>query len=456
MNNNINIDFLKKYNKPGPRYTSYPTAPEWSDSFSYDDYVKQLESINIMDKSPFSLYVHIPFCEERCLYCGCHSIIDKNRLYVNKYIDYLDKEFSLFKNTLKNNMPISQLHWGGGTPTFLNEGQIEKLFNSITKNFSIDKNAEIAIEIDPNITSKQQVKLLKQLGFNRISMGVQDLNPIVQKAVNRMQDENNLINLINYSRNNNFISVNIDLIYGLPMQTVESFTNTIEKILSISPDRIALFSYAKIPWLKPHQKKINDKDCPSVNEKLSIFLKARELLLKNNYCPIGMDHFAKPNDELSIALKNKSLHRNFMGYTIKSTEHFIGFGISSIGYVNKTFVQNLKSLKDYYNTIDNNKFPIDRGLKLNNDDLIRQWVISTLMCQFELDYADFYKKFNTSFSKYFNDEINNLNQFIKDDLISISNNKIKIKEKGTIFIRNICMVFDSYLKSKERQFSKTI
>ncbi|MDH4129819.1 MAG: oxygen-independent coproporphyrinogen III oxidase, partial [Spirochaetota bacterium] len=336
------IELLEKYNKQGPRYTSYPTAPEWRNDFTSEEYVEQLLKLSKnKDIGDFSLYFHIPFCEDRCLYCGCHVIIDKNRRYVDKYLDYINKELILFKKNLTNPCNVSQLHLGGGTPTFLKEPQIEKLFNAIAQHFTIEKDAEVAIEIDPCVTTKNQIKLLRDVGFNRISMGIQDFNPSVQKAVNRIQDEKLTVELINYARSLGFLSVNIDLIYGLPLQTIETFSNTIKKIIEISPERIALFSYAKIPWLKPHQKKINEKDLPNTTDKFSIFLTARKLLVDNGYEAIGMDHFAKPNDELAVALKNKTLHRNFMGYTVKSTNNFIGFGVSSIGYVNQTYTQNV-------------------------------------------------------------------------------------------------------------------
>ena len=455
----IDIDFLKRYNKPGPRYTSYPTAPEWRDDFRDSDYVTQLKELDSKgDHGPLSLYFHVPFCEQRCLNCGCHVIIDKNRLYVDRYLDGIEKEIDLFKKNLTGTSLVQQLHWGGGTPTFLNEPQIERLANMISKHFTLEENAEVAIEIDPCVTSKNQIKLLRELGFNRISMGIQDFNPAVQKAVNRIQDEKLTIELIEYARSIGYISVNIDLIYGLPLQTVESFSDTIKKIVQIAPDRIALFSYAKIPWLKPHQKKINEDDLPDVDSKFAIFLEARRLLLENGYMAIGMDHFALEEDEIAISYKNKVLHRNFMGYTVKSTDHFVGFGVSSIGYVNNTYVQNMKTLKEYHEALDNNLLPVDRGMTLNKDDLIRQWVINSLMCQFELDYNKFENRFQIPFNDYFKSEIPHIKPYEEDGLIEITSDKISVKEKGTLFIRNVAMEFDKYLinKKQERRFSQTI
>ncbi len=454
------IELLKRYNKPGPRYTSYPTAPEWQNDFSHKDYVKQLTILDKKrDTDSLSLYFHVPFCEERCLYCGCHVIIDKNRIYVDKYLDYLEKELAIFSQNMTGPCKVSQLHWGGGTPTYLNEAEIERLYNSITRYFSIEEDAEVAIEIDPCVTSKSQIKVLRDLGFNRISMGVQDFNVAVQEAVHRVQSLELTTGLIDYARSIGFTSVNLDFIYGLPLQTVESFNETIHKLMDISPDRIALFSYAKVPWLKPHQKRMNEEDIPDVDEKFAIFLSARKLLTEEGgYTAIGMDHFAKDQDEITVALNNKTLHRNFMGYTVQSTKHYIGFGVSSIGYVQQSFIQNVKTLKDYYNALDNNELPVDRGISLNDDDLIRQWVIYSLMCHFEVDYQKFEDCFQISFTDYFSEEMNELYPFVEDDLIEVTKDQISVKEKGTLFIRNIAMLFDKYLKSKleERRFSQTI
>ncbi len=454
------IRLLNKYNKPGPRYTSYPTAPEWKNDFLSSEYTEQIEEFknNDVDKS-LSIYNHIPFCEERCLYCGCHVIIDKNRHYVDSYLDYLEKEINLVKEILGKKYPVRQLHWGGGTPTFLKEHQIERLFGILDSSFHIEKDSEIAIEIDPCVTSKEQIKCLSDLGFNRISMGVQDFNPLVQQAVHRVQPYQLTEELINYSREVGFKGVNLDFIYGLPLQTVESFSKTVNQIIDLSPDRIALFSYAKVPWLKPHQKKMDENDFPSADEKFKILLSARKKLIEEGgYDAIGMDHFALQDDEIAISFKNKELYRNFMGYTVQKTGNFLGIGVSSIGYVNQCYIQNIKTLKEYYSAIDQNLLPVDRGLKLNEDDLIRQWVINSLMCQFELDFGQFENQFRISFESYFREELVEINTLVYDNFIEISEKKILVTELGSLFVRNIAMLFDKYLKNKqvERRFSQTV
>jgi len=454
------IELLKKYNTAGPRYTSYPTAPEWRDDFTDEDYSATLKKLGgKAEVDPLSLYLHVPFCQERCLYCGCHVIIDKNRRYVKKYIEYMGKELELFAERLGRKHPVSQLHWGGGTPTFLNESEIEELYGMISRHFTIEPDAEIAIEVDPCVTSKEQLKVLRDLGFNRISMGVQDFNPSVQEAVHRVQDAKLTVDLMDYARSIGFSSVNLDFIYGLPRQTVESFSETVKKIIELSPDRIALFSYARVPWLKPHQKKIMDSELPDVDEKFAIFLEARKLLIEQGgYVAIGMDHFAKPDDEIAMALSNKTLYRNFMGYTVLPTDHFIGFGVSSIGYVVDSYIQNVKTLKEYYGALDAGKLPVDRGMTVSQDDIVRKWVIYSLMCHFELDYSKFQTRFGQSFQDYFPVELPELDGFQKDGLISFEDNRIAVMEKGTLFIRNIAMKFDSYLRNKqqERRFSQTI
>ncbi len=458
-NSTIDLNFLKQYDKAGPRYTSYPTAPEWRDDFAHDDYKKQLTVFQEqLDPSPVSLYFHIPFCQRRCYYCGCHSIIDNNRLKIDQYLQYLEKELDLLNNYIGKKLDVCQLHWGGGTPTFLNEPQLEQLFNAIAGYYNFVDDAELAIEVNPCFTSKNQLTLLRNLGFNRISMGVQDFNPDVQRAINRTQSAEMTTDLIKHARQLNFSGVNLDLIYGLPLQTKETFKHTIDRVLDILPDRIALFSYAKIPWLKPHQKNIRNEDLPPVDEKFSIFLEAREQLLAKGYIAIGMDHFALPDDELALAIKNKTLHRNFMGYTVKSSSHFLGFGISSIGYVNEAYVQNVKTLAEYYRLLDKNSLPVDKGMVLNEDDLIRQWVISSLMCHFELDFLKFKQRFQRPFEQYFREELQDLTPFIEDNLMDLESDRIYVKERGTLFIRNIAMIFDQYLKNKqkEKRFSQTI
>lgn len=439
-------ELLKKYNQPGPRYTSYPTVPEWSYEFQETDLRQALKK----RQKPLSIYFHIPFCAHRCLFCACHVIIDKNRRYVEDYLKYLQKEIELFSEYNETKPKVQQLHWGGGTPNFLNEEEMETLFVKILEHFELDSSAEIALEIDPTVATKNQLNTIKKLGFNRLSMGVQDFDPRVQKWVERPQDFGETLELIEHARSLGFESINLDLIYGLPLQTVDSFSQTLSKVLRIHPERIALYSYAKVPWLKPHQKRMKDEYFPSLDEKFSIFQRARKILIEEGgYVSIGMDHFAKKEDSLAKSLKNQSLHRNFMGYTIQSCKELMGFGSSSISYIHSTYSQNKKSLREYYKDLDDGKFPVDRGCILSADDQARKWVIESLMCQFEIDYVEFKKNFHQDFPQYFSKELEQLEKFLDDNFLIIEEDRIRILEKGCLFIRNIAMQFDRYLKKAE-------
>lgn len=454
----ITKDIIQKFDTPGPRYTSYPTAPEWETSFSEERYQQKLQQLGRSDKT-ISLYVHLPFCESLCYFCGCTVVIrSQDEKYGEQYLHYLNQEIEMVARAIGPKKTVRQLHWGGGTPTFLNVAQIEGLYRSIEKHFTLDPQAEISIEIDPRTIDREKVKKLKELGFNRVSMGIQDFNPEVQKKVNRIQPYGMVADFNQWCREFGFQSINYDLIYGLPGQTKESFEETIQQVLHLKPDRIALYSFAYVPWLKKHQNKIAAADLPTSDQKLDIFLSARNRLLENDYQAIAMDHFALKTDEMSRAFEEGTLYRNFMGYTVKPADEFIGLGLSSIGFLEKTFVQNVKTLPQYYEYLKNNRFPVERGKELTHDDQIRNWTINRLMCRFELDKLEFFSEFKESFNDYFQTEQDHLKQCRDNGLITVDGEKILVTELGKIFVRNICMGFDWYLRQKNahRNFSRTV
>ncbi|HAS17176.1 MAG: oxygen-independent coproporphyrinogen III oxidase [Nitrospirae bacterium RIFCSPLOW2_12_42_9] len=455
----INIDTLLKYDKPGPRYTSYPTAPVWNAEFGPERFkAKIIETNSVKDLPPVSLYFHIPFCFSLCFYCGCNSIITKKRGHASEYLSYLRKEIEIISQYVKKERRVVQFHWGGGSPDFLSPAEMETLYGHIASNFSIAKDAEIGVELDPRETTLEHMKILKGLGFNRISMGVQDFNPLVQKAINRIQPENITRRLVNWCRDLGFYSVNIDLIYGLPHQTTGTFNKTVEKIIEINPDRIALFNYAHVPWMKRHQKVIREDTLPQGREKLEILKMAIEKFTSAGYVYVGMDHFSKPQDELYIAQKEKTLYRNFQGYTTKAGCDLFGFGITSISMVGNSYSQNHKALKDYYAALNNGNMATYRGYELNSDDIIRRHVITRLMCDFELTPSDVEKQFSITFNEYFRKELKRLEPFRDEGLLIMHPDKIEINDSGRILIRNIAMVFDVYLEiqGREMRFSRTI
>lgn len=458
MSVQITKELLLKYEKPGPRYTSYPTAPEWSADVTEAIYQDKLTDFSLSNRT-LSLYVHIPFCRTLCSFCGCNVVIrPHDEKHGNQYLDYLFRELELVEQWIGRKRKIKQFHWGGGTPTFLTEGQIERLFKRYTEVFDIDFNGEIAIEIDPRTIDRSKVAKLRELGFNRVSMGVQDFDAQVQESVNRRQPFEIVKEFYDWCRELKFNSVNFDLIYGLPYQTPETMKKTVEQVLALRPDRIAFYSFAYVPWLKAHQSKIDESRLPSSDQKVEIFLNSREQLLKGGYDAIAMDHFALADDELAKSFRAGTLYRNFMGYTVKPADEYIGMGMTSIGFLENCYFQNHKTLPDYFAALDRNEIPIERGKILSEDDIIRRWVINSLMCQFKADKNAFAQQFGKKFDEYFRDEAAHLNQCVSDGLIAVDGNVICATELGKIFIRNVCMGFDWYLRQADghKRFSKTI
>lgn len=454
----INLELIKKYDRPGPRYTSYPTAPHFAETFTHEDYLKEIHLTNLNNSTPISVYFHLPYCDTLCYFCGCNMIITRNRSRVQEYIDYIKKEVLLFKDLINPDRKISQLHWGGGTPTHLSPTEIADLAGFIAKNFEFTPGSENSCEIDPRGLTKEHLEALKISGFNRISMGVQDFDDKVQVAVNRVQPESMTVQVISWIRELKFNSINLDLMYGLPHQTKASFERTLDKVIEISPDRIAVFNYAHLPWMKKHMGLINEADIPSPEIKLDILKMTIEKLVGAGYVFIGMDHFAKPDDELSIAFNEKKLYRNFQGYSTNSGLDMYSFGITSISQLENIYAQNFKNEKEYFEALNQGKLPVAKGYSLTADDHLRRYVIMKLMCDFELDIDSIEKKFNINFKSYFNWGLENLKMFADDGLVTVTDNKISVVNLGQLLIRNIALNFDGYIENNQdkAKYSKTL
>ena len=455
----IDIELIKKYDKPGPRYTSYPTAPHFNESFTHENYLDEIIKTNRgRDLPDLSLYFHLPFCDTLCYFCACNMIVTRNRDRIKKYIDYLKREIDLITDHISHDRKAVQLHWGGGTPTHLNPDEIADLSSYIYDRFDVNADAETGCEIDPRELTKTHLAALKDGGFNRISMGVQDFNPDVQKAVNRIQPEVLTRQVVDWVRELGFHSINLDLMYGLPSQSVKTFEKTVDTIIDIDPDRIALFNFAYVPWMKKHQKAIRPEDLPVAEEKLNILKMSTEKLTRAGYVFIGMDHFAKPDDELALALEGKKLYRNFQGYSTHAGADLYAMGITSISQFGHIYAQNIKKEKKYHAVLDQGILPTTKGYYLNDDDLLRRHVIVKLMCDFELDFTSIENEFDIDFETYFSRGLDNLEEMIADNLLSIENKILKITKMGRFLIRNIAMNFDGYIERKEdnARYSRTV
>jgi oxygen-independent coproporphyrinogen-3 oxidase len=456
---NIDTGLLKKYSRPGPRYTSYPTAPVFSPEFTAADYAEEIRRTNAVDAPPpLSLYFHIPFCDTLCYFCGCNMMVTRDRKKINTYVQYVKKELDLIRPMIRSDREVVQIAWGGGTPTYLHPDEIRELAGYTQELFPFAANIEAGVEIDPREMTRDHLVALKEGGFNRISMGVQDFNPKVQQAVNRIQPEDMTREVLDWAHEVGFESVNLDLIYGLPHQTMETFEETLERIIDIDPDRIAVFNYAHVPWLKKHMALIRAEDLPTPEEKLRITVRTIEMLNAAGYRYVGMDHFAKPDNELAVAQRNKSLYRNFQGYTTHAGADLYGFGITSIGQFDRMYAQNVKTLPEYYEAMDAGRLATHVGYRLSDDDLLRRDVIMTLMCDFELDKRAVEKKWNIVFDRYFPDAYERLQELVDDKLVTITDDRITVNGMGILVIRNAAMAFDAYLpKQMEKPiFSKTV
>ncbi|KLE02578.1 oxygen-independent coproporphyrinogen III oxidase [Aliarcobacter butzleri] len=454
------IDFAKfvKYSKPGPRYTSYPTAPEFSETFTQDD-LKEFYK-NQSDDRPLSLYIHMPFCRSACYFCGCNTIFTSKEDKKTRYIDYLKKELNILKNHLNTKRVVTQMHFGGGTPTFFSPSQLEVVITAIKEifpNFSPD--AEISCEVDPRYFTVEHMNVLKAGGCNRLSFGVQDLDEEVQKTIHRIQPFELTQNVIKIAREAGIHSINTDLIYGLPYQTRESFKKTLEQMITLNTDRFAVFNYAHVPWLMKTMRKFDETTFPKPEVKLEMLKDTIDFFTSNGYKMVGMDHFAKPEDELFKAIEKGELHRNFQGYTTKGGADLIGIGLTSIGNGVDYYAQNFKELEPWENAIDNGDLPVYKGYRLSDDDMLRQFVIMELMSNFSLNIKRVEEEFKINFKEYFDDAIKALKEFEDAQLLKITDNKIEVSQTGSMLIRNICMPFDAYLNKipeEKRRFSKTI
>jgi len=447
------LQLIEKYNRPGPRYTSYPPANHFRD---YTDPAPLLQSVQEGD-SPLSLYFHLPFCETLCWFCGCHTITttDKNR--ATDYLDLLEQELALFAQHIPAGRQAAQLHFGGGTPNFFGPEQIDRLAAMIDRYFNFTPDAEKSVELDPRRLTREHVEAFARMGVRRASFGVQDSNPEVQKAIHRIQPQSMNVEAMRMLRENGFESVNLDLIYGLPLQTPESFAATLDEVLELDPDRFAIFNYAHVPWMKPAQKLLERHGLPSAETKLELLQLCIERLTAAGYVYIGMDHFAKPDDELVRAQKAKTLQRNFQGYSTRAGVEICGFGISSISQGGSGFRQNVKDLVQYRASLERGELPVIKGYELTDEDRMRGDIIMRLMCDLSLDYTKMSAKWAVDFKAHFADAIDQFDEFAEDGLIQLSDTGFTVTEKGRLFVRNLAMCFDAYLgANQEQRYSRTV
>jgi len=448
---------VKKYNVSGPRYTSYPTAVQFTDVFD-NAHLEQALKKRSKKIAPLSLYFHIPFCFSLCWYCGCTKIITRDQDRGDAYLNYLEKEINLVKKTIHQYSPVRQIHFGGGTPTFLSPDQLRRLGGLIHSGFTIDKNVEFSVEIDPRRCGEEHIKALHEIGCNRASLGVQDTNEDVQQAIHRIQPFKKTQEVTELLRKHAINEINFDLIYGLPKQTLTSFNQTIDDVVSLNPDRFAVYSYAHLPSLMPAQKLLNEDEFPSTHEKLNMMMTSIERFPELGYRFIGMDHFAKADDELSLALDNGTLQRNFQGYSTHAELEMIAFGMSGISQGEDLYYQNEKDLARYYEELDAGNLPVKKILPLSEDDKIRRKVIMQIMCQAAIFYDDFKSDTNLDFKEIFGDELDKIRSLEADGLVLLLNDRLSITGRGRLFLRNISMVFDEYLKKDNRKtsYSKTV
>lgn len=463
MDNQVIFDkeLINRYDCSGPRYTSYPTAVQFNADYGPDDYCEWADDSN-NDPIPtaLSLYLHIPFCDTICYYCGCSKIVTKDKNKAPEYIDLLKKEIALQAELFDHDRPVTQLHWGGGTPTFLDNDQIGDIFDTLKQHFNVvdDDSGEFGIEVDPRTVDEARIAFLRSVGFNRISFGVQDFNPEVQQAVNRVHTKEQINQVIEAARKNNFHSINIDLMYGLPRQTLASFEQTIADVIEASPDRLAVYNYAHMPEMFKPQRRIEDSELPSAAEKLQILQMTIEKLQQAGYAYIGMDHFAKQSDDLSKAQQQGTLHRNFQGYSTHADCDIIAMGITAISQIGDNYSQNVRTIEEYEKYLSQGKIPVFRGIELEADDILRREIINQLMCNNRLDIKQVEQRWGFEFDKYFAKALPNLQTMAEDGLILLDQQRIEVTASGRLLARTICMEFDRYLErdQPQRRFSKVI
>ncbi|MFO7808036.1 oxygen-independent coproporphyrinogen III oxidase [Guyparkeria sp.] len=454
----FDAELIRRYDTSGPRYTSYPTAVQFHDGFSEDDYRAAAARSNTTG-GPLSLYVHIPFCDTVCYYCACNKVVTKDRAKARPYLDDVYREMALQAELFDDGRPVDQLHWGGGTPTFLSHGEMRELMNKTGEHFTLktDDTGEYSIEIDPREADAATIRLLRKIGFNRISLGVQDFDPGVQKAVNRVQSFEETREVVDTAREQDFHGVSIDLIYGLPFQTRDRFMKTLERVIELDPDRLSIFNYAHLPQRFKPQRRIAGDDLPSPAEKLDILGSTIRYLQQAGYVLIGMDHFAKPDDPLAIAQREGTLQRNFQGYSTHAECDMVALGASSISQVGGTFSQNVKDLDRYHEALTAGRLPIEKGVVITEEDVLRRHVITELICHFRLSIRDVEQSFDIDFASHFADALEELSDMAGDKLVTITPDSIEVQPRGRLLIRNVCMAFDEYHGSLDGQrFSKVI
>jgi oxygen-independent coproporphyrinogen-3 oxidase len=450
------LELLQKYSVPGPRYTSYPTAPYFHTGFGEADWIEALAAPS--PARELSLYAHIPFCDSLCYYCGCNMVATQDYSKTQPYLESIEREMARTAQAVDTKRIVRQLHWGGGTPTYLNPDDIRRLMAMMRKHFTLAADAEVSCEVDPRELTYEHLAALRECGFNRVSFGVQDMDPDVQQAVNRIQSEFLIQQVLDWSRELGFSSINLDLIVGLPKQTVESFSRTLERVAVWAPDRLAVFAYAHVPWMKKHQNLIKEADLPDSATRLGLQQAVNDALGAAGYVNIGLDHFARPEDELVRAQQNKTLWRNFQGYTTHKNSDILAFGASSISQTLDVYMQNEKNLKRYQERVAATGLAVERGLKLTRDDQIQREAITRVMCDLELDFAEFGSEWGIAFSDYFADALADLRPLADDGLVVLSPGKISVTPSGRLFLRNIGMCFDRYLKqaaSEKPRYSRT-
>ncbi|HET8542219.1 MAG TPA: oxygen-independent coproporphyrinogen III oxidase [Anaeromyxobacter sp.] len=451
-------ELIRKYDRPGPRYTSYPTAPEFSTDFGPAAFERHLARAEAAG-GPLSIYVHLPFCREMCRFCGCNVVATHDRTRADAYLDLLEKEIALVAAKLPTRRTVTQLHWGGGTPTFLDEKQLVRCHEMIARHFAFAKDAEKAIEIDPAITTRSQIETLARLGFNRISMGVQDFDAKVQEVVGRIQGEKETADLVQAARDNGFRGVNLDLIYGLPYQTPETWKDTLRRIVTIHPDRLAVFGFAYVPWSKPHQRLLPQEALPKTQQRVELFLAAVEAFTSSGYRLIGLDHFALESDELAVAQQGGYLYRNFQGYTVRPAPDTIAFGMTSISDIGGAYAQNAHKLKDWGDRVAAGTIPVERGIPMTDDDVLRRFVINRVMCLLRVDLKEVEERFGKPSRDAIEADLKAGVKELQDDgLVTFDGTLLRVTPLGQLLVRNVAMLFDAYLKKEgaKRQFSRTV
>ena len=455
----VSAEKLKSFDVPGPRYTSYPTADRFVEAFDETAYQLALAQRKLnRSASALSIYIHIPFCESLCFFCACNKIVTKHHERAAEYLAYLKQEIDLHVAHLGKGQKVTQLHIGGGSPTFFSDMELTDLMTYIRQHFKLPYEGEYSIEIDPRTVDKNRLKYLAGLGFNRVSFGVQDFDEEVQKAVHRIQSTKQVFDLVDAARRIKFQSVNVDLIYGLPKQTADTFSKTITKLIELKPDRVALYAYAHLPERFKPQRRILAEDLPKATDKIDLLSDAISRLLAAGYVYVGMDHFALPDDALAVAKRQGRLHRNFQGYSTQSDCDLIGLGVSAIGKVGNTYSQNAKTLEEYYDLVNQHRFPVVRGLALTHDDLLRRTVIMALMCQGGFEFAEIEQSYLINFKEYFAEALESLEKFARLGFLEMDDKAIQVTEQGWFFVRGIAMLFDRYLQTDQNRsrFSKII